>query len=233
MDPPRQALRRSPKLLIMNHSKIQSRNQDLTPVIRACDRRFDLGRRRRVAEMSLEEMRLELLTSEVTGLPNRRAFEEAGTSPAIALSDLDGLKALNNYGYAVGDAILKAKADALLTAGLDAYHDKGDEFLCRAVDPDELPARLEGARTILRNRSIQVQLANGTTLRVCGADFSYGVGTTVEDAETRLRSQKMQREARGELARGELCQILVAAEELHSEVIHADCPSHTVTSVTV
>jgi GGDEF domain-containing protein len=202
----------------------------VTPIT---DRRFNLERRRRVAEMSLEEMRRYLLTSEVTGLPNRRAFEEAGISTAIALSDLDGLKALNNYGYAVGDAILRAKADALLAAGLDAYHDKGDEFLCRSVDSDELNARLECARTILRNQSIQVQLANGTTLRVCGADFSYGVGTTLEEAETRLRSQKMEREARGELSRGELCQILVAAEELHSEVIHADSPSGTVTSVTV
>lgn len=197
------------------------------------DRRFNLERRRRVAEMSLEEMRRELLTSEVTGLPNRRAFEEAGTSTAIALSDLDGLKALNNYGYAVGDAILRAKAEALLSAGLEAYHDKGDEFLCRSIDADELQARLECARTILRNRSIQVQLANGTTLCVRGADFSYGVGTTLEDAETRLRSQKMQREARGELARGELCQILVATEEPRSEVIRADCPSRAVTFVTV
>ena len=219
--------------LTMSHSRMQPENQDVMPVSRACDRRFDLDRRRRVDEMSLEEMRRELLTSEVTGLPNRRAFEEAGASPAIALSDLDGLKALNNYGYAVGDAVLRAKADALLAAGLDAYHDKGDEFLCRAVDTDELQARLECARTILRNRWIQVQLATGTTLRVCGADFSYGIGPTLGDAETRLRSQKMEREARGELARGELCHILVSAEQLRSEDIHPDCPSLTVTSVTV
>ena len=42
------------------------------------ERRVALGERRRVAEMSPEEMRRELLTSEVTGLPNRRAFREAG-----------------------------------------------------------------------------------------------------------------------------------------------------------
>ncbi len=45
-----------------------------------CERRVALGKRRRVAEMSPEEMRRELLTSEVTGLPNRRAFGEAGAS---------------------------------------------------------------------------------------------------------------------------------------------------------
>ena len=38
------------------------------------------------------------------------------------MSDLDGLKALNKYGYEVGNAILKAKAEALRESGLDAYH---------------------------------------------------------------------------------------------------------------
>jgi hypothetical protein len=61
------------------------------------ERRVALERRRRVAEMSPEEMRRELLTSDVTGLPNRRAFDEAGVAPAVAMSDVDGLKALNNF----------------------------------------------------------------------------------------------------------------------------------------
>jgi hypothetical protein len=38
------------------------------------DRRVDLEKRRSVSEMSPEELLRELLTSEVTGLPNRRAF---------------------------------------------------------------------------------------------------------------------------------------------------------------
>jgi GGDEF domain-containing protein len=97
------------------------------------ERRVAVKKRRRVAEMSPEEMRRELLTSEVTGLPNRRAFDEAGAAPAVAMCDVDGLKALNKYGYEAGNAVLKAKADALREAGLEAYHDKGDEFLCRAL----------------------------------------------------------------------------------------------------
>jgi hypothetical protein len=40
------------------------------------ERRVDLENRRRTAEMSPEEMQRELLTSEVTGLPNRRALKE-------------------------------------------------------------------------------------------------------------------------------------------------------------
>src|SRR5438128_1161173 len=47
------------------------------------ERRVALGRRRRVAEMSPEELLRELLTSEVTGLQNRRAFDEAGVALAV------------------------------------------------------------------------------------------------------------------------------------------------------
>src|ERR1035441_3925886 len=120
----------------------------------AGERRVALAERRRVAEMSPEEMQRELLTSEVTGLPNRRAFNEAGASLAVAMSDVDGLKALNKYGYEVGNAVLKAKADSLRDAGLEAYHDKGDEFLCRGNDIKQLQAMLERARAKLRERII-------------------------------------------------------------------------------
>jgi GGDEF domain-containing protein len=167
------------------------------------ERRVALKKRRQVAEMSPEEMRRELLTSEVTLLPNRRAFDEAGVSSAVAMSDVDGLKALNKYGYETGNAVLKAKADSLLEAGLEAYHDKGDEFLCRGNHIKELLAKLEDARVILRDRTIVVERA-GSTLSVSGADFSYGVGKDIDEAESNLLSHKAERENRGEVARGQL-----------------------------
>lgn len=203
-----------------------------TSVAHPRDRRIDLAKRRLVAEMSLEEMRLHLLTSSVTGLPNRRAFEEAGPAPFVAISDLDGLKALNGYGYAVGDDVLKATADALRDAGLEAYHDKGDEFLCRASDPEELRTRLESARRILANRTIQTQQSDETGVQVRGADFSYGVGRNMSEAEQRLRTHKAEREARGVLARGCLCHISVSKTK-RGEPVPADCPPQTVTSVTM
>jgi GGDEF domain-containing protein len=170
----------------------------------AGERRLALEKRRSVAQMSLEEMRRELLTSEVTGLPNRRAFDEAGVSSAVAMSDVDGLKALNKYGYQAGNAVLKAKADALREAGLEAYHDKGDEFLSRGQHIRELRAKLERARAILRDRTIVVEWPDGSTLSVTGADFSYGVGKDIDEAESDLLSHKAERENRGEIARGEL-----------------------------
>jgi len=174
------------------------------------ERRVALEKRRRVAEMSPEDMRRLLLTSEVTGLPNRRAFDEAGVAPAVAMSDLDGLKALNDrYGYDVGDAFLRAKADALREVGLEAYHDKGDEFLCRGNNVGELMAKLECARAILRNRTVVVEGVDVETLRLKGGDFSYGVGNDLDEAEMSLKQRKTEREINGELERGKLCGIRI------------------------
>ncbi|HEY1808841.1 MAG TPA: 2'-5' RNA ligase family protein [Acidobacteriaceae bacterium] len=174
----------------------------------APERRQDTGQRQRVAEMSPEDMRRTLLTSDKTGLPNRRAFDEAEhgrSAPAVAMSDADGLKALNDkFGYAAGDALLKAKAEALQAAGLEAYHDKGDEFLYRGASANEIKGKLERAREILRNRTIEVETTDGETLRFKGADFSYGTGANLGESETALKSHKSQREASGERARGEL-----------------------------
>jgi GGDEF domain-containing protein len=169
------------------------------------ERRVDLEKRQRTAEMSPKEMQRELLTSEVTGLPNRRAFDEAGAATAVAMSDVDGLKALNDkYGYDAGDALLKAKAVALREARLEAYHDKGDEFLYRGNSIEKLQADLERARAIFRDHTIVVERADGSTLRFRGADFSYGIGKDIAQAETRLKSHKAERKARGELKRGKL-----------------------------
>jgi len=169
------------------------------------DRRVDLEKRRSVSEMSPEELLRELLTSEVTGLPNRRAFDEAGAAPAVAMSDVDGLKALNDkYGYDAGNALLKAKAVALREAGLEAYHDKGDEFLCRGNNIKQLQAKLERARAILRDRVIVVEQADGSTVSVAGADFRYGVGNDINEAEFGLKNHKAEREGSGETARREL-----------------------------
>lgn len=181
---------------------------------RAGERRVALEERRRVAQMSLEEMRLELLTSEVTGLPNRRAFDEAGVAPAVAMSDVDGLHALNKYGYAVGDAVLKTKAEVLCEVGLEAYHDKGDEFLCRGHSIRELLTKLARARATFRDRTIVVERADGSILSITGADFSFGIGKDINAAEAALRSHKAERESRGEVERGELRGITVKTKKL-------------------
>lgn len=169
------------------------------------ERRIDMATRKTVSQMTPEERAQALLTSDKTGLPNRRAFDEAQPSKAVAMSDADGLKAVNDkFGYAAGDALLKAKADALREAGLDAYHEKGDEFLYRGNSPADLQAKLDKARDILRNKVISVEMNDGKVLQFMGADFSYGTGKDLSTAESGLKANKSQREASGERARGEL-----------------------------
>ena len=190
----------------------------------ASERRVALEKRRRVAEMPPEELRRELLTSEVTRLPNRRAFDEAGVAVAVAMSDVDGLNAVNKYGYEVGNAVLKAKAEVLREAGLEAYHDKGDEFLCRSHSIKELLAKLERARAMLRDRTILAAQADGSTLSVTGADFSFGIGKDINEAEFRLKRQKAGRERRAEIARGELRGITI--RRMNHSSASTESPDH-------
>jgi len=112
----------------------------------------------------------------------------------------------------VGDAVLKAKADVLREVGIEAYHDKGDEFLCRGRSVKELLMKLEHARALLQDRTIVAKRADGSVLSITGADFSYGVGRDTNEAEFHLKLHKSQRENRGEIARGELRGIIIKTE---------------------
>lgn len=185
------------------------------------ERRQDTERRKQLAELTPEEMRKELSTSTVTGLPNRRAFDDdqhREPAAAVAMSDADGLKAFNDkFGYEAGNELLKAKAEALKAAGVEAYHDKGDEFLYRGKSTADLKKNLENARQILRETTLRVTSPEGEVRNYKGADFSYGTGKDLKAAETRLKQHKAQREAAGERARGELRGITEAGPEPSGE----------------
>src|SRR5215475_5165345 len=155
------------------------------------DRRIDHVTRKRVSQMSPEEMRRVLLTSEKTGLPNRRAYDEKGTSPFIAMADVNGLKRLNDtYGYEAGDALICRFAQVLIFVGLDAYHEKGDEFLCRGSSYLELKRKLSRAQSLMRRQSFDVCSLEGETVTVESADFCFGIGSNQNEAEKALKYQK-------------------------------------------
>ena len=78
-------------------------------------------------------------TDALTGLPNRRYFDEfvgllarrrrAGDAVGILMVDIDKFKALNDrYGHATGDQVLRAVAGAIVSA----------------VRADDVPARFGG-----------------------------------------------------------------------------------------
>lgn len=167
------------------------------------DRRQNVDLRAAVDSMSPEDQVKAIYQSDKTGLPNKRAFDWAetnqGPAKAIGMSDADGLKALNDkYGYAAGDALLKAKAEALQEAGLQAFHDKGDEFMFRGESPEDMNTKLDKAKELLQNRVIRFTGADGKMHEFSGANFSAGVGSDLESAEAALKTQKAARKASGD-----------------------------------
>jgi diguanylate cyclase (GGDEF)-like protein len=101
-------------------------------------------------------------TDPLTGLPNRRYFDEfaallsggrrAGDGVAVLMVDIDRFKGLNDtYGHPVGDQVLRAVADAIT----------------RAVRDQDVPARIGGEEfaVLLRNPGPDVAIEVGERVR--------------------------------------------------------------------
>jgi GGDEF domain-containing protein len=141
------------------------------------------------ATQILESVKPVVLISAVTGLPNRQAFEEAQASSFVAIADVERMRIFNDfYGHIAGDALLGRFAKILVSAGLDAYHDGGDKFLCKSESRQELHAKLSQARQISR-KPFQTY-ADGRIQTIEGADFLFGIGATLEEAQTALGMAK-------------------------------------------
>jgi GGDEF domain-containing protein len=141
------------------------------------------------ATLIVEPVRRVVLISALTGLPNRLAFDEGEASPFVAIADVDLMRVFNDfYGQIAGDALLRRLGEILIGVGLDAYHDQGDEFLCKGESREELNARLSQARQIFRG-AFQIY-AEGRIQTIEGTDFSFGIGTSPEEEEAALSEAK-------------------------------------------
>jgi protein-tyrosine phosphatase len=141
------------------------------------------------ARQIVEAVKPVMLISALTGLPNRQAFDDGNAPPFVAAVDVDLMKLFNNsYGPIAGDAVLRRLAKILVLAGLDAYHQQGDEFLCKGESLEELEAKLSDARQIFRD-PFEVY-AEGRIQTLEETDFSFAIGTTVEEAQAILRRAK-------------------------------------------
>lgn len=171
----------------------------------APDRRQDTERRKRVTDMSVEEMRRALLTDPLTGLGNRRAYEEAPKLKHQASIDVDSLKWVNDHlGHAAGDEMLRIVGEALAAETDQAFHVSGDEFVAQHDDEVVLRAQLDAARARLAEAKIEAIKPDGGIITLKGVAYSYGTGTDLKTAEHGLHRQKLEREAAGErAARGE------------------------------
>lgn len=165
------------------------------------ERRTDTATRQRVAQMTPEQMQRELLTDELTGLPNRRAYDEAPRKKTQASIDVDSLKFVNDtFGHETGDALLKEVASALQKSGVEAYRRSGDEFVAQGDDEAALDAALGAARKALASVTLEYTAPDGTVHTYTGPGFSYGKGQDAGAAEAGLQQDKAAREASGQRA---------------------------------
>jgi GGDEF domain-containing protein len=166
------------------------------------ERRGDLARRKAITEMSPEEMRRELLVDPMTGLGNRRAYDESSKPAAHVAIDLDALKWINdNIGHTAGDDLIRAMGTAIRQEIGSGYHLSGDEFAIQAKSGEEARAAVQALQNRLGQAELTFRLPDGREITKKGVDFSHGIGSTLEEADTALRSHKGEREAAGQRAR--------------------------------
>src|SRR4030067_2147262 len=167
--------------------------------VTATDRRQDIEPRKSVAEMTTEEMQTALLTDELTGLKNKRAYAEAEKKPFQVKSDVDGLKWINdNYGEDAGHALLKVKADALKAEGVEAYRTGGGEYYSQFDSAEQADEVMQTVAKRLESSIIESSNPDGTITRYTGGRFSYGIGRDAKGADAGLRTSKEVAERAGE-----------------------------------
>jgi diguanylate cyclase (GGDEF)-like protein len=166
------------------------------------ERTRELEQARLEAERTAAHMQRMALTDSLTGLGNRRAFEQAleqtlsdaarkGRGCSVISFDLDGLKNINDtQGHAQGDQFLQSFARALAAAFAPigpAYRIGGDEFAVVSTEPHELPilrGLLEQTQDQMRHQGFRA------------ASASMGSALYPQDARTagdllRLSDQRM------------------------------------------
>jgi len=131
-------------------------------------------------ERTLAESRMEATTDALTGLPNRRAFDDmlrlqadqartGGAPLSLLIADIDRFKVINDtWGHPVGDAVLRRVAITLrehLAEPAQASRFGGEEFcvLVPGASPTAAVALAERLREAVAAQSFQVR-ASGKVL---------------------------------------------------------------------
>lgn len=169
------------------------------------DRRANPAMREAYARMSPDEAIRAIWIDPMTGLGNKRAYEEFDKLPWQASVDVDTLKWINdNLGHEAGDELLKAVGDALGRVWAESYHISGDEFVLQGTDSRALRDALQEARDILKGVVVEGTLPDGAPVRVEGVGISFGIDRTLREADRKMAEQKEKRTKQGErAARGE------------------------------
>ena len=130
-----------------------------------------------------------VLICALTGLPNRRAFDEGNSSRFVAVIEIDLMKVFSNsFGPMASDALIRRLARILPDVALDAYHAQADEFLCKGHSRKELSDKLSQARPMF-SEPFEVY-ADGRVQTIEGTNFSFGIGTSLEEGKAALQEAK-------------------------------------------
>ncbi len=158
------------------------------------ERRVDLQRRQRVSELSLDAMVDELYTDPLTGLGNRRGFEEElPNAAAVGSIDIDGLSGVNDHlGHNLGDALIRAVGEALANTDADAFHISGDEFYVLADTEAEVANAINRAKQELARLVLE-----GPRGKVTSINITSGVGTSKAAADAQMEATKKTKQAAG------------------------------------
>jgi len=177
--------------------RLAALTHELVETVRVTDE--ELGRARDevgALRASLEDARQAAARDHLTGLPNRRGFEEAvarrgpGQGGWLALCDLDRFKQVNDeHGHDAGDRVLRFFAQRLAAAvgerALVARHG-GEEFVCLFAGDAAEPvlAALDGLRQELEARGL---VNRDTGRRIGPITFSGGLARIDGDPVAALR----------------------------------------------
>lgn len=130
-----------------------------------------------------ERFRRLAFQDELTGLPNRRAFEDylteasASDSPAMLIIDVDGFKLINDsLGHLEGDAVLKRLAQLIQSAIRPtdyAARVGGDEFavLLTGGSPYEAVCVAERLRSVIEDDEAEPRVTVSIGVSQCSGDM--------------------------------------------------------------
>jgi diguanylate cyclase (GGDEF)-like protein len=162
------------------------------------DRRGDLTRRKKIASMTPEEMRRELLVDAMTGLGNRRAYDESTKLATQVSIDADGLKWINdNLGHESGDRLLETIGKVIAEETTNGFHISGDEYVIQTHTKEEADAIMARVVERLNEVTIESTTTDGKVATMRGIGISYGINGDLNNAEKALREHKAQREREG------------------------------------
>jgi len=179
-----------------NDQNITSQEAPLSDMERRMqeERRRDEIGRKKIDDMTPEEMTMVLKQDQLTGLKNERSYNEVEKLPAQGSMDMDKLKSINDqFGHQAGDALIKHVADSF-NKDDQVFRLHGDEFAFQGQTEEEIHAMVIKSRAWLADNPFQVIGKDGTVLTEVTGGYSYGTATGKDAEETFGRAEESLKE---------------------------------------